>query len=257
MSLSTGSKIGLGVATAAVALSLLNRKKGKSNPPIVTWAGSPLDDTRARLIVPTSYVDTSLKTASPTWALNFNQGILFPYTPQITLERTATWTPQSITHSNYNFYSYKNSSVGAIRVSAKFTVQNDQDAGIYVSNMLLLNALTKIPFGDEPFAGSPPPVCRFSAYGGFMIDNVPVVVANFTQELPDSVDYYSISKQRVAEDVSYTYFNSYANSVPTLSTIGITLIPVYSRYEQMSFRLSDFMQGTLSRQGNTPGKGYL
>ena len=156
--------IGAGVALA----STLFKKKPNEAAPTITWSGESQQDNRARLVVPFSYIVYLKERPNIDGAFSVvaNNGIVFPYTPAISFERTAAWSPQSVIHSNYNFYSYKNSAVSGIRLSAKFTVQNDMDAGVYLSTVLLLNALTKMPVGTDMNAGSPPPVCRLFAYGG-------------------------------------------------------------------------------------------
>jgi len=173
-------------------------------------------------------------------------GLIFPYTPQISFDHKADYASESPTHSNFTQYFYKHSAVSSISITGKFTVQNDKDAGIYLSTVHLLSALVKMRFGNDEFAGAPPPVCRLNAYGLFGINNVPVVISNFRQELPDSVDYYTTSKT-----AEFALFG--VTSVPTISTVSITCNPVYSRQEMMDFNIPDWLQsGSSSR-----GKGYL
>ena len=50
--------------------------------------------------------------------------------------------------------------------------------------MHLGRVLTKMPFGDDPNAGSPPPVCRLFAYGDYQLDATPVVVKQFKIDYP-------------------------------------------------------------------------
>jgi hypothetical protein len=249
-----GNIVALGAAGYAISKLF---GSGATGGTAVSWAGTQIEDKRAKLTVPYDYCNLDLLTSGPRNELFNNGGIVFPYTPSISFERSATWTPQSLIHSNYNFYAYKNSAVTSIKLSAKFTVQNDTDAGIYLSTMLLLNALTKMPFGTDTNAGSPPPICRLSAYGGFVLDNVPVAVASFQTELTPDVDYYITSPMLDGTTGSYDYFNQGSNMVPTVSTITLSLIPVYSRYEQMTFSVDDLLKGNLANQGQTPGKGYL
>ena len=173
-------------------------------------------------------------------------GIIFPYTPQITLEQKADYEGVNPLHSNFTQYFYKHSSITPISIQGKFTVQNDADAGVYLSTIHLLSALIKMRFGDDTNAGAPPPVCRLNAYGLFGLNNVPVVLSNFRQELPDGVDYYTISKTG-----SFKLFGT--TSVPTVSTISINCNIVYSRQEMQNFNIPDWlMSGNASRN-----KGYL
>lgn len=194
---------------------------------------------RARLIVPPSYL---LNNQSPVAPLQAFGGIIFPYTPSIQYEMNANYSSVPLQHSNYNVNFYKNSSLGNFRVTAKFTVQNDTDALFYLATMHMLRSLTKMKWGTDTDAGAPPPVCRFSAYGDYMIQNVPVAVAQFTTELPTEVDYYAIDDSINASSVAYGLFGT--NFIPTLSQITLSLIPMYSREELMQYGVDDYRDNT-------------
>jgi hypothetical protein len=147
---------------------------------------------RARIKVPSSYLQKS--TVGRNDELAKIGGILFPYTPAISYDNKADYATQSPLHSNYAQYFYQRSSVGAINITGKFTVQNEKDAGVYLSTVHLLKALTKMRWGADNNAGSPPPVCRLFAYGTYVLDNVPIAIASFRVELPDNVDYFTLGK---------------------------------------------------------------
>jgi len=198
-------------------------------------AGDP-NDTRAVLKVPPSYLVGSFADIFGNYG-----GVLFPYTPQITLESKAEYTSQTPLHSNYAIQFYKNSSVSDITVTATFTVQNDRDADYYVGVVRMLTALTKMKFGAEPNAGSPPPICRMFAYGEYILKNVPVVVSSFRHDLPDDVDFYTTTSQ----------FGGV--SVPTKSQFTINLKPIYSRREMMGITVNDYLR----HSDSIAGKGYL
>jgi hypothetical protein len=240
----------------------------------VTWGNLSTFDTRVKLKVPHEYVvESPTETVGPvpgkyynlgldgqteTHPLSKHDGIIFPYTPGISFDTAANYTAQSLIHSNYNFYSYKNSSVGAINLSAKFVVQNNADAGFYLAVQHLLRALIKMPWGTDsgPFlAGSPPPICRLFAYGPYMLNNIPVVVTSLKTDYPDGVDYYeTLLAPGYNTNDSNSVFGQ--NMVPILSTMNITLLPVYSRYEQYNFSVKKFLNGELSGF-YAPGRGYI
>jgi hypothetical protein len=71
-------------------------------------------------------------------------------------------------------------------------------------------------------------------------ENIPVVVGGFSIDLPNDVDY-----------ITGFNFGNRVNKVPTLSTISMTLIPVYSRREMSAFGVDQFISGALD------GRGYL
>jgi len=223
---------------AAAAREAAEKLSKPSSMPEKTIAATPRfqggKDHRVRLKVPISYLVG--QAAGPNSTLVKSQGIIFPYTPTIGQEYTATYNTVPVTHSNYTQYFYKNSSVSAITLSAKFTVQNDYEAEIYFSIVHLLRALTKMRYGDDDNAGSPPPVCRLFAYGDAIMNNVPVAVSSFKLDLLDNVDYFTTKSQ---------------SSAPTLSTIALTLTPIYSRNEMQKFTVTDWLNNNLR------SKGYL
>lgn len=224
-------------AATAAREAAEKRSKPSSQPPVPKVATPVFQggkDHRVRLKVPTTYLVG--QAAGPNSTLVKSQGIIFPYTPSIGQEYTATYNSVPITHSNYAQYFYKNSSVGTISLSAKFTVQNDYEAEVFFSVVHLLRALTKMRYGDDDNAGSPPPVCRLFAYGDAIMNNVPVAISSFKLELPDNVDYFTTKSQ---------------SSAPTLSTIALTLTPIYSRNEMQKFTVTDWLSNNLR------SKGYL
>lgn len=241
MAIKPATAIAIGVAAAGIA-SLAFGKKPKP-PTTVNWPGTT-PDRRAKLLLPANspYLLSSY-TVGPNDEIFNAGGIVFPYTPLISFENAATYTPMQFVHSNYNYYSYKGSAVNQINLTAKFTVNNDSDAGMYLSIQHLLRVLVKMPFGGDQNAGSPPPILRLTAYGPYMLQNVPVVIGSFKTEFPDNVDYYQTASlnKTAANGGSYSQFGSTTNMVPTISTMAITLYPAYSRYEQASYSVDNWL----------------
>lgn len=194
------------------------------------------EDLRVKIRVPQNY--WSNITAGPNGELYNLSGIIFPYTPSISYEQKAEYATLNPLHSNFALYFYKNSSVSPIKISGKFTVQNDKDAALYLATTHLLRALTKMRTGGvsvDGLSGSPPPVCRLDAYGDLQFKNVPVVIQSFAIELPDNVDYYTVGKTNNA-------VTAYGRaSVPIISTISVTCMPMYSRQEMQKFNVDDYV----------------
>jgi len=202
-------------------------------------------DLRAKLVVPTSYITY---TTSGGGVLRGFDGIIFPYTPTITYDVKADYSPQAPVHTNFSQHFYQRSSIGTISLTAKFTVQNEAEAKVYISVIHLLKALTKMRVGDDKLAGSPPPVCRLSAYGPFMLDRVPVAVTSFRVDLPDTIDYFTLGK--LSPDPVFGNV-----SVPTLSTISINMLPMFSRAEMQNFSIDKWLSQTAT--SDFKKKGYL
>jgi len=201
-------------------------------------------DLRAKLRVPIKYL-TAVTKGGHNDALIRLGGIVFPYTPQIQIEHKAEYQSITPTHSNFPINFYNKSSIGNISIVGKFSVQNIDDAQVFVSTIHLLRSLTKMRFGGmtgDPDSGSPPPVCRFDAYGEMIFENIPVAVSQFRIELPDNIDYFTFP------GVPGVYE---ATSVPVISTLNITLTPMYSRGEMQDFSVVKYLNNGLV------GRGYL
>lgn len=206
----------------------------------------PLADIRAKIRVPNEYI-TSL-TQGPNGTLRNLSGIVFPYTPSISIEHKADYSSQTPIHSNFAINFYQRSSVTPISISGKFTVANETEAMVYVATVHLLRALTKMRSGNEVNSGAPPPICRLDAYGTFMLQNVPVVITSFKIDLPDNVDYFTLGK--TSGSVANTLYEM--TSVPVVSTISLTCLPMYSRDEMQKFKVTGWLGDKYVRKA-----GYL
>jgi len=200
-------------------------------------------DQRVKIRVPLKYLTrfTQGSTGSP---LNKVGGILFPYTPSVSYGVNATYTAQSPTHSNFTQNFYKNSAIDNISINGKFTVQTAEDADILLCTIHLLKSLTRMRAGGalvgDTDSGAPPPVCRLDAFGDMLLNNVPVVISTFKFDFPDSVNYFRYKSKELG-----------MNSVPTVSTISITCIPMYSRTEIQKFSVTAYSNGWYK------GRGYI
>lgn len=211
-----------------------------NKPSAATATFGPAKDLRVKLRVPSAYLTGP--TAGPANVLKTAGGILFPYTPSVTMDNKADYGTSTPYHSNYPIYFYKGSSVGPIQVTAKFTVQTEYDGAVLLGVIHLLRSLTKMKFGNDPDAGAPPPVCRFDAFGDYMMNNVPVAVASWRHDLPDNVDYITVGRP----NSKTTYGHS---MVPTLSTIQLTLNVMYSRQEMLDYNVKDWLGKKLDNRG--------
>ena len=73
-----------------------------------------------------------------------------------------------------------------------------------------------------------------------MYKRQPVAVSGFRLDLPDNVDYFNTGKTISA------YGNS---SVPTISTVQLTLLPIYSRGEMLKGTVDGWLSSTQRVQG--------
>ncbi len=123
--------------------------------------------------------------------LQATDGVIFPYTPAISVAYTAGYDSTDITHSNYKFFSYKNSNVDNISITADFTAQDTAEAQYLLAVIHFFRSVTKMFYGKDqnPRNGVPPPLCYLSGLGAFQFDWHPLVISNFTYTLPTDVDY--------------------------------------------------------------------
>ena len=170
-------------------------------------------------------------------------GVIFPYTPQITVMHNARYGTTPLTHSNYGAYFYEGSEVAAITLSCEFTVQNQVEGAYLMAAIQFFRTCTKMFFGqNDPLAGTPPPMVYLNGYGeagspGSYFPNVPCVMTNFTHNLPNDVDYIMVP---VATGPT---------RLPVSSTLSVTLQPIYSRKKISTFSLSNFASGGMLSGG--------
>jgi len=205
------------------------------SPASASWSGSK--DMRMMLKVPPSYL------SGPNMASEIKAagGIVFPYTPNVSYDTSASYGNSNPLHSNYTQYFFKNSSVSAINITGKFTVQNENEVNIWLSIVHLGRILTKMPFGNDTkfLAGSAPPVLRLQGYGAYVFENVPVAITSFKFDLPENVDYIYNSGSGFKDSMA-----------PVVSAFTFSLIPMYSRKEIRDFSVDKWISGELP-------KGYL
>lgn len=258
------------------------------------------DDWRVRLSLAESanifYKDPTTQNSIMAPLVETN-GVIWPYTPSITVSHVANYSTAVLTHSNYSAHFYNNSDVSDITISGEFTVQSVEEGQYLMAAVYFLRSATKMFFGQGKDVGNPPPVLFLDGYGSHYFPHVPCVVTNFTHQLSNDVDYIQIPiTQTTLEDVTLTAPDnpngavSYLDNdgmkyipdmgrgtrpqktvtsqkystitsttrVPTTSTVSVTLRPVYSRQNLHDrFNLSDFSQGKLIGDKKKGFGGFL
>jgi hypothetical protein len=156
------------------------------------WQGDTTNDWRARL----SILDSSFFDNAPILTPIKNAGgLIFPYTPSISIGSSVSYAEQTMTHSNYSFTSYQNSKVNEINVVGDFPVEDSDQGAYWLAVLHFLRSVTKMYTGNtgDSNPGNPPPILNFSAYGDFVFKNVPVVVTSFSIQLGKDVDYIAVN----------------------------------------------------------------
>lgn len=225
--------------------------------------------------------------------LKATRGIVFPFTPSITIGNSATYTDMSVVHQNFQFSAYNNSKINEITITGDFIVEDTVQAQYWVAVLHYLRSVTKMFSGDAD-AGNPPPIVNLNGYGDYVFNNVPVVIKSFEVTLPQDVDYFETSvgnnlgeisvgldtaadigdligsssairkagtvintASGIASKVNRIFDKTGTSSgltyVPVKSSITVTVSPVYSKSEVRNFSLHKFVNGEYAKTG----KGFI
>jgi hypothetical protein len=257
------------------------------------------DDWRVRLsLAPNAqYLYNSAKAGDILFPLVNTNGVLFPYTPQIQTSYKASYDPGELTHSNYKMHFYKNSSVDDVTITADFTAQDTAEANYMLAVIHFFKSATKMFYGKDnsPRAGTPPPLLYLTGFGAYQFDRHPLVLTNFTYNLPNDVDYIragssktwggtniaQLGNNKVNSAASTpldrlkanftkiapggtcpapTFASSLSNTdstyVPTKIQIQLSLSPIVTRKDiSDNFSLEKYATGSLSRGSRRSGGG--
>jgi hypothetical protein len=221
--------------------------------------------------------------------LAVTDGVIFPYTPQITTQYTAKYNPYELTHSNYKGYFYQGSSVNEINITATFTAQDTSEANYLLAVIHFFRSVTKMFYGQDDASkrGAPPPLVFLQGLGEYQFNLHPCVVSSFNYVLPADVDYIransvnfdgtNLLQRRDRQNLPIDYVNSVSSRlsnagltkgglntppppptlgtknptyVPTKMEITLVLLPMQTRSQvSQQFSLKQFASGDLIRGG--------
>lgn len=169
--------------------------------------------------------------------LQETNGVVWPYMPKISISTKANYQVIDTVHSNYPFNAYKNSTVEDIQISGDFSCETEEDAQYWLETTTFFKSATKMFYGASENAGNPPIICNLSGYGPGVLNSIPVIIKSFSMDLPD--------------DVNYIKFNSPNGPtwVPILSSISVTVSPIYNRGKLREFSLQQYANGDMGMRG--------
>ena len=216
-----------------------------------TFRKSVEQDWRVKLSIPNI---EPFKTAPMLANLQKTGGLVFPYTPTIIVAHSANYNTMAPTHTNYPYFAYQNSQVDQLVITGDFFVQNGIEAQYWVSALHYLRSMTKMFYGGEAETlGAPPPVVHLSGYGDYIFNKVPVIITQFTIDLPQDVDYIATGHPQGVNEVPPNHpeakqaaTDKRANNIgwaPAQSLITVTVQPIYSRREVEQFSLNKYVKG--------------
>jgi hypothetical protein len=127
--------------------------------------------------------------------LNATNGVVFPYTPTISVNYSATYNPTELVHSNYKVYQYSSSSIDSITITSDFTAQDEYEANYLLAVIHFFRSATKMFYGQDenPRRGTPPPLCYIYGMGSYQFAGQPLAIQQFSYNLPNNVDYIKTS----------------------------------------------------------------
>ena len=174
--------------------------------------------------------------------LEASNGIIWQYTPSVFLSGSAEYNEALMQGMNYPINTFISSRPPDIPITADFSANNQYEARYLLAIMTFLKICTKAYFGDDAVAkgqaGVPPPVLLFEYLGDHGFNKVPVVVTNWSMQLPDNVDYVPV---QVNKTVTY---------VPTLTNIMINLKPQYTPHKlRKRFSVEGITSGVQYKDG--------
>lgn len=197
--------------------------------------GGTASDSRVRLSAKSAYTDGF---AGPGSILAPTNGIIFPYTPNISVAHQVEYSQYNLVHTNYQPNAYSNTRNPAIQVTGVFASQTPEEARYTIGVMHFLRVASKMNFGQSSNPGTPPPVLELSGYGKFNFNRVPVLIGGFNFVYEDGVDYVT-----VGDETRSTL------QIPVIMTIAIDLLPQYSPGVQSQFSIESFADGKLYSAG--------
>jgi len=159
--------------------------------------------------------------------------MIFPLNPTIVMGQRSNYQSITPTHTNYAFHAYQNSQIEDILVTGDFFVQNSNDAKYWIACLHFLRTMRKMFYGSSSdYLGNPPLVTRLNGYGRYVLNDIPVLITQFTVDMTSDVDY-----------IQCTMDDGKVNYVPTQSQFAVTCTPNYSRRTHSTFDLKKFAKG--------------
>lgn len=178
---------GVGAALRSLNLPAAGEAIGDVMSAVTAFGGDEnANDWRVRLSLPNW---TSFRSSPALKPLREAGGLVFPFTPKISIKSGAQYSAEPLVHTNFPFNAYKNSNPGTIEINAPMAVEDPAQALYWIASVHYLRSIAKMFSGSDPKAGNPPPIVFLNGYGNYVFKNVPVAIQSFSCTLPNDVDY--------------------------------------------------------------------
>lgn len=191
-----------------------------------------------KIVFPTSAVASKYLVGKILEPLLDDGGIVFDYTPIITVIHSASYQQIDVPHNNYDYRAYNRSSIQEIQLGVSFTASTKDEADKMLAIIHFLRTFTKMNYGiNDKDKGIPPQIFRFSAYGDYAFNRIPVAIQSFTFPWGNDVDMVQTSLN---------------TAVPAVmdGSISLVMMPTPNKV-RTDFSLDSFAKG------ETVKKGYI
>jgi hypothetical protein len=122
--------------------------------------------------------------------------------------------------------------VDGVNIKAVFTAQDTAEANYLLAVIHFFRSVTKMFYGQDSQAGSPPPLVFLSGLGDFQFNNHPCVVSQFNYSLPSDVNYIRAqstnnnnTSQLNSRMRQTTLGNPISNAIQRLANLGQGIRP--------------------------------
>lgn len=206
-----------------------------ANATTYTQAGIPFDFAP---MMPTSGI--TFADENPMQFLYKAGGLIFPYTPQVTMQGDVQYGEGGLTHVNQDYAYYTKTSTQKFSISGTFTAQNSYESAYLAGVLHFLRSNTKMRFGmNDDLSGLPPPVLLLDGYGNFVFNSLPVVIQTWSMDYSPDVD---IVKVTLGEIEAY---------VPARTTVSLQLMVQNTPRQWLEdFNLDKFRRGDYAKNRN-------
>lgn len=182
------------------------------------------------------------QTSSTTNILNplaQTNGMVWMYTPTVTVSGAVDYNSYDPVHSNQEFAAYTRTRATSIQIDGEFSAQNMDESAYLLACIHFLRTVTKMNFGQSTNAGTPPPILLLSGYGEYMFNDLPVILEQYNITLPQDVDYVRINQ----------FTDTY---VPSRMNISVSLKVQNTPAKNRTFNIDEFRSGKLMKK-----KGWI
>jgi len=182
--------------------------------------------------------------AGPMDPLARAKGVIFPYPPMMNFQHQTTYGRIAPTHSNFVYPYFTNHSLGGFTVQASFTIATQAEHAYYLACHHFIKTCMKMHYGEnDKFAGVPPIVLEFSAYGPQIVHKLPVVIEMYNYITDPNYDY-------VFGGEPTDSFSEDDTAVPIKMDMILQLLPAYNpKTVRKEFSLTDFASGSILKKG--------